>query len=391
MRESMMFLVDDPRPFITGDKSMPGTNTLQQSVESYLENYTESMLPPLRHQWPLLGKELFVLEHTLTDTPGTNRQPLTESEKREKRAAIRNAVVTQLFREEGTYTRDTRYLAFLLIKAGRGGAIVGNPYTIARGDMRQELPYTGLEGYYAGSERTPERGGMTPEEIIQEEANIGAQTLKGIKKHAIAQNSWVTYSHLKHALEEEKPGLEELRAFRVLWSAIVRQLHVRIFHNAEFELTLAERIEQLEQLLSGLPGRTAEEKQSVKDIRSECDRLKRELENLGEAERENERRVRRTRERIRSDRLAEFQRFREETYQALTEPEQERYLIGVQDASLEEATILETINLPKTPDRNTYPPTPVHLTLEQLEGYLFLARLGEIGGDPLARSVLVSQ
>lgn len=232
---------------------------------------------------------------------------------------------------------------------------------------------------------------MTPEEIIQEEANIGAQTLKDIKKQAIAQNSWVTYSRLKHALEEEKPALEELRVFRVLWSEIVRQLHVRIFCNAEFELTLTERIEQLEQLLSSLPGRTAEEKQLGKDLSSVCDRLKRELQNLSEAERAYERQERRARERIRSDRLAEFQRFRDETYQMLTEPEQERYLIGVQDASLEEATIVETIKLPKISERNVYSPTPVHFTREQLEGYLFLARLGEIGGDPLARSVLVSQ
>jgi hypothetical protein len=307
---------------------MPGANMLQHSIESDLDHYTETTLPPLQHQWPLLGKELFALEHTLTDAPGMNRQPLTEEEKGEKRAAIRNAVVAQLYHEEGTYTSDTRYLAFLLIKAGRGGAIVGNPYTTGKGDVRQELPYTGLEGYYAGSERTPERGGMTPEEIIQEEANIGAQTLKGIKKHAIAQNSWVTYSRLKHSLEEEKPGLEELRVFRVLWSAIVRQLHVRIFRNLEFDLTLTERIEQLERLLNGLPGRTAEDMQSGKDIHSECDRLKRELGNLSGAEREHERQERRTRESIRSDRLAEFQCFREETYQMLTEPEQERYLIG---------------------------------------------------------------
>jgi hypothetical protein len=369
---------------------MPGTHMLQRSIESDLEKYTETTLPPLQHQWPLLGKELFALEHTLTDTPGNNQPPLSEEEKREKRAAMRNAIVAQLYHEEGSYTRDTRYLAFLLIKAGRGGAIVGNPYLIDKAVMRQELPYTGLEGYYAGSERTQERGGMTPEEIIQEEANIGAQTLKGIKKQAIAQNSWVTYSRLKHALEEEKPALEELRVFRVLWGAIVRQLHVRIFRNAEFDLTLTERIEQLERALSSLPGRTAEEKQLGKDIHSECDRLKRELENLSGAEREHERQERRTRERIRSDRLAEFQRFREETYQMLTEPGQERYLVGVQDASLEEATIVETIYLPKLPARSTYPPTPVHLTEEQVEGYLFLARLGETGGDPLARSALVS-
>jgi hypothetical protein len=74
----------------------------------------------------------------------------------------------------------------------------------------------------------------------------------------------------------------------------------------------------------------------------------------------------------------------------VTELGEGRYLIGVQDASLEEATIVETINLPKIPERNTYPPMPIHFTQEQLEGYLFLARLGEIGGDPLARSALVS-
>ena len=86
-----------------------------------------------------------------------------------------------------------------------------------------------------------------------------------------------------------RSGLEELRVFRVLWGAIVRQLHVRIFRNAEFELTLTERIEQLEGALSSLPGRTAEEKQVGKDIHSECDRLKRELQNLSGAEREHER------------------------------------------------------------------------------------------------------
>jgi hypothetical protein len=35
-------------------------------------------------------------------------------------------------------------------------------------------------------------------------------------------------------------------------------------------------------------------------------------------------------------------------------------------------------------------PLEVILTPEDLEGYLFLAQLGEIGGDPLARSVLIS-
>jgi hypothetical protein len=232
---------------------------------------------------------------------------------------------------------------------------------------------------------------MTPEGILQEEANIGAQMLKGIKKRAIEQNSWVSYSRLKRALEEERPSLEELRTLRTLWSVVVRQLHVRIFRNAEFELTLTGMIEQLELLLCGMRGRTAEEVQAGKNIRSECDRLKRELESLSVTAREEERQERRARESIRSDRLAEFQRFREETYQMLTEPGQERYMIGVHDASLEEASIVETIDLPEIPARNTYPPALVHFTREQLDGYLFLARLGETGGDPLTRSALVSQ
>src|SRR2546421_11226451 len=62
---------------------------------------------------------------------------------------------TQLYSGEGEYSRDTRYLAFLLVKRGRGGEIVGNPYAMGKGGSKQELPYTGLEGYYAGSERTP--------------------------------------------------------------------------------------------------------------------------------------------------------------------------------------------------------------------------------------------
>ena len=109
------------------------------------------------------------------------------------------------------------------------------------------------------------------------------------------------------------------------------------------------------------------------------------------AERAQERQERSTRERIRADRLAEFRRFHEETYHILDESGQGHYAVEVRDTSLKEATILETITLPTIPDRHTYPPIDVYITPEQLEGYLFLAKLGEIGGDPLARSVLVSQ
>ena len=371
---------------IYGEKRMPATDMIHQNIESDLERYTETTLPPLQHQWPLLGKELFALEHTLVGTSGANVQ-----EKEEKRADIRNAIVAQLYRDEGIYARDTRHLAFLLLKAGRGGIIVGNPSIIGKGGQRQELPYTGLEGYYAGSEKTAERPGMTPEAILQEEADIGAHLLGSIKKQAIGQNSWVTFSRLKHVLDGGEPDLEQLRTIQLLWSMSVKRLHVRIYHNAEFELTLTEQIEQLQHLLSGIPARTLEDKHARESIQAAYDRLKQELKNLSDADREKERQERRTRERIRSDRLAEFRRFRDETYRMVTRSGQSEYNIGVQDASLEKATIVETITLPKIPGRNAYPQTIVHFTHAQLDGYLFLAKLGAIGGDPLTRSVLVTQ
>lgn len=370
---------------------MRTTHGLHQSVEADIDHYTETALSPLQHQWPLLGRELFALEHTLTDIPGKHQQPLTEQEKREKREAIRNTIIAQLYRNEGTYSLDTRFLALLLLKQGRGRAIVGNPYALGEGGRKQELPYTGLEGYYAGSERTPERPGMTPEEILLEEANIGAELLKSIKKRCVKNNCWANFAQLKDVLEGGKPGREELRDIQVFCGMIVRQLHVRIYHNPEFALTLTEQIEQLEHLLSEIPGRSEEERRSKSAVQAEYNRLKQERARMSEAEQEQERQKRRTRERIRADRLEEFHRFREETYHILSESGRGRYAVEVQDASLEEATIVETITLPTIPDRHTYPLTEVHVTSEQLEGYLFLAKLGEVGGDPLTRSVLVSQ
>jgi len=363
---------------------------LHQGIEADIDHYTETTLPPLQHQWSLLGKELFTIEHTLTNTPGKDHPPLTEQEKRERREAIRNGILAQLYRDEETQSLDKRYLAFLLLKRGRGGAIVGDPSALGERIKRQELPYTGLEGYYAGSERTPERPGMTPEEILQEEANIGAALLKSIKKRCIEQNTWTDFARLKHVLAGGQPDREELGDIQVYWGMIVRRLHVRIYHNPEFALTLTEQMERLEQLLSYIPGRSEEERQSIRALQVEYNRLKQECERMSEAEQEQERQERRARERIRTDRLAEFHRFREETYHLLCEASQGRYAVEVRDTSLEEATIVETITLPAIPGRHTYPPVDVHVTAGQLEGYLFLAQLGAIGGDPLTRSVLVS-
>jgi len=100
---------------------------VHQGIEADIDHYTETTLPPLQHQWPLLGKELFTLEHTLTNPPGRDHPPLTEQEKRERREAIRNVILAHLYRDEETHSLDRRYLAFLLLKQGRGGAIVGDP------------------------------------------------------------------------------------------------------------------------------------------------------------------------------------------------------------------------------------------------------------------------
>jgi hypothetical protein len=116
---------------------------VHRGIEADIDHYTETTLPPLQHQWPLLGKELFTLEHTLTDTPGKDHPPLTEQEKRERREAMRNGILAQLYRDEENHSLDRRYLAFLLLKQGRGGAIVGDPSALGERIKRQELPYTG--------------------------------------------------------------------------------------------------------------------------------------------------------------------------------------------------------------------------------------------------------
>jgi hypothetical protein len=126
-------------------------------------------------------------------------------------------------------------------------------------------------------------------------------------------------------------------------------------------------------------------------LQAEYQRLKNERNKLSEEEKENERRERRERVRIRRERLRAYNHFREETYDLLKEVGKNEYEIRVRDANWPEATIIETIRLPKTCERNDYTPIQVKLTREDLEGYLFLAQLGEIGGDPLARSVLISE
>ncbi len=370
---------------------MTETDKLHQPIESAIDHDRASVLPPVRHQWPKLGQELFELEHVLTDVPEAGQQPVPEQKKREQQAKFRETIIAQLYREEGKQSRDMRYLAFLLLKQGRAGSIVGNPSTIEKNGKRQELPYTGLEGYYAGTERTSDRPGLTSEAIIQEEATIGAQLLKTLKKHAIEQNSWLALLHLKNALVGKEQDVEVIRTIELLWGTVVRRLHVRLYHCSEFEPTLTEQIEHLEQLPGATQGNTEEGKQLQYALNATRARFWHEQETMSDEEKAWERQERCRRAWIRSSREAEFRHFHDETYQILTTSHQGRYAIDVQDTTLKDSTITETITLPKIPERQTYPPILVHLTPEQLEGYLFLARLGEVGGDPLARSALVAR
>ena len=41
---------------------------------------------------------------------------------------------------------------------------------------------------------------MTPEEIVQEEANIGAELLGTLKKHAIEAYSWGSFAKLRNVV-----------------------------------------------------------------------------------------------------------------------------------------------------------------------------------------------
>ncbi len=359
---------------------MQPIDTVHQHIETDMDHYTEKNLPPLQHQWPLLSRSQFILAYLPTTAS------MTEQDKRKKQEEIRRAIVAQLYQDDAKYALDTHYLAFLLVKQGRGGEIVGRPYAIDHNSQQQELPYTGLEGYYAGSEQREKRPGMSREAILLEEANMGAELLKTIKKHMVEQYSWVNFAHLKHVLEGGKPDKETLNNIQAYWSMIVSRLHVRVYHNPEFEPTLTERIEELGKLLGEVAGRTEEEKHLKEALNKEYTQLRQTYAAMSQDEKEQEIHERKQREEIRASRLEEFHHFREDTYQMLANVDGGHYALDVQATSPEKTMVTETITLPELPARETYPPTYAHFTHEQLEGYLFIAQLGTIGGDPFVRS-----
>jgi hypothetical protein len=356
-----------------------------RSQEKQAGGEMATISPHLQHQWPALGKELFAREQRLSSpSVSTLHQQATQEH-------LRQSTLAHLYQAEGQYSRATRYLAFLLVKYGRGAELVGNPSCIGRDGALIALPYTGLEGYYAGSEQTATYPGLSRSDILHEEAERGAQLVKMLKKEAVEHNSWAEYVHLRQTLDGKEQKRETIRTLQTLWMTTVGQLRSRVYHHPEFEQTLTERIEQGGQMLSKIAIQTEEGRLLHKALQEEQNQLEEAYASMSEAEKTQERSERRKRERIRRARIEAFQHFRDETYHLLEGSHQEQYEVGIQDSSWDKATLRETIVLPRILARETYLAVQVHLTPEELDGYLFLAELGEIGADPLARSELVSQ
>ena len=150
---------------------------------------------------------------------------LDEQQKNKLREKLRAAIIEQC----GAYEQP--YEAYELVRAGRAVEIVGNPHYLDRDGKECELPYTGLEGYYAGSEKRSDRPGMTAEQIIEEEANTGLKLLKAIKQHCIEDYSWSDFSKMKRALGEEKADLADLRNLCLLWTEVVRRVRQRVYES----------------------------------------------------------------------------------------------------------------------------------------------------------------
>ncbi len=328
----------------------------------------------IQRTWPQLGRELYNLECKTLDA----RSCLNERQKKELRESLRAAIINQCSAYEQPYE------AYELVREGRAVEIVGNPHYLDRDGKEHVLPYTGLEGYYAGSEERPGRPGITKEQIIEEEANVGLELLKDIKKRCIENYSWASFARMKRALEKVSADVVDLRQIDLLWTEVVRRLHLRVYENEEARGT---PLEQLEILMNN-DSRLARDRL----LQEEHVRLLEEEKQMSKEERKTALARKRTQESIFRSRLEEFTRFREETYGQLKDfCGRVRHIdYHIDDTSFADANIVETLSLPQPEDRNCSPPYLVHLTPEQLEDYLFLARLGEKGGDPLIRSVLLT-
>jgi len=330
----------------------------------------------IRREWPQLARELFELEQEiLAAHPLANEQA-----KHEQLERVRSSIL------ECCRAYEKQYEAYELVRRGRASEIVGNPhYRRGNEGTALPLPYTGLEGYYAGSEELPDRPGLTKEQIIEEEATIGLELMRKIKKHCIASYSWSSFTRLQRADEDEATSLESLTDLYLLWTVVVRRLSQRVYKNEEYQVSPLERLE----------GMIRKDPRLARDssIQAEYTRLVDEERQLSREQRQEEHAKELARAAVMRSRLQEFTKFREATYAHLRDSTGIFPHIDycIEDRELASASIVETLCLPKPGDRNASSPYFVNLTPEQLEGYLFLAHLGEKGGDSLTRSLLLAK
>ena len=329
----------------------------------------------IQRAWPQLGRALYNLEHGETDAADS----LDEDQKYQRWQRIREIILEQCEKYE------RQYEAYELVHSGRAAEIVGNPHYRGKDGQEHELPYTGLEGYYAGSEEQPERPGMTKEQIIEEEANIGLELMKKMKKYSVEHYVWAHFAKTQKAAEgdTEKVDREDLRNLYFLWTGVVRRLNDRIYENEEYK---ASPLEQLEAILRKDPKLASDEY-----VQAEYTKLLEEERKKSKEQRAKEEVEKKAKERIFRSRLKEFAEFRSQTYASLRDacgrfPHIDYH---IKDDTLAHANIIETLYLPMLPERSTYPSYLIALTPEQLEGYLFLSHIGEKGGDPLTRSDLL--
>lgn len=329
----------------------------------------------IQRVWPQLARALYTLKHEATDADNK----LDEDQKYERWYRIQEAILEKCEKYE------RQYEAYEFVRGGRAAALVGNPHYRGKDGREHELPYTGLEGYYAGSEARPGRPGMTCEQIIEEEANIGLELLREVKKWCIDHYSWASFVHTQKVAEgaTQKADREDLRILSLLWTGVVRRLNDRVYENEDYELS---PLQQLEAIIRKVPKLSSDAY-----VQAEYTKLLEEEKKKSQEERKKEEAERRAKEEIFSSRLEEYTEFRNQTYASLKDASGKFPHIEyrIEDDTLTDANITETVCVPTPPDRSRYPAYLVNLKPEQLEGYLFLARLGEIGGDPLTRSDLL--
>jgi len=347
-------------------------------TEKRLSEQSTEQLPDgtmlLRRQWPQLGRMLYQLEHDAIDS----NEHLDTVQKRELREKVKEIILDRC----SSYERQ--YEAFEYVMRGRAVEIVGNPHYPGTDGKEHELPYTGLEGCYVGSEARSGRPGLTQPQIIEEEANIGLELMKSLKKDAIKNYDWGTFARIAdpdHYLLDK----EDLKRMHLLWACVVRRLNQRVYENEEFKKTPLEQVEAILRSDSRLANDPV--------IQHGYTVLKEKTENGHNNELTEEKKQRVENDRIFHDRIEENDRFRRETYAQIKDPYGRYGHIDyrIEDSSFADANIIEELHLPKPPDRDSSPSYLVTLTPEQTEGYLFLAHLGEKGGAPMARSMLTSE